>query len=160
MATRCAVTIPAERIAEARSHVAMMEVEHAALKRAAALRPIATAPMSIRDLAPQGLQRVRLSTGRGKAAGTLSTQWRTILTEVAKQAGRQPLTPDLWTVIANECGYSLDTRAVRDWLFRGGGATAGYVVREGDAYRVSDMAIERFNLKTAEPPLEEPAAAQ
>jgi hypothetical protein len=90
---------------------------------------------------------------RGKAKGTISNQWRTVMGHLVEQ-GNQALPYDLWTVAAQKCGYTLDVKAVRDWLRRGVGAQQGFIERHGDTYRVSALAIEKFGFKTAEPPPE------
>ncbi len=56
------------------------------------------------------------------------------------------LTPGLWAVASRECGYEVSAKAVKDWLYRGGGATAGYVERQDDSYHVSQLAIDEFCL--------------
>ena len=45
----------------------------------------------------------------------------------------------------------MSVKAVRDWLRRAAVDEHKYIERNGDTYRVSQTAVERFNLMTAEP---------
>lgn len=145
-------------VADAERKLEMGRVMLAALEKAASLRPRHSNGVvrhaSAVDFDSLGHQRIAVA--RGKAPGALSTQWRSIMQNVVT-AGNSPLTPDLWALTATEGGYPMDTKTARDWLRRAASSEFGFIVRDGDAYRVSDAAIERFSLKVAEPPLEVPS---
>ena len=119
------------------------------LKRAASLRPAAVTWSGSAELhgsvavAGKGF----IAHGaRGKTAGSINNTWKRILGRVVAE-GNVFLTPDLWALAASVIGISVSEKAAKDWLYRGGGHTGGYVERQGNAYRVSDLAITRFNLR-------------
>lgn len=88
---------------------------------------------------------------RGKAKGDISKVWRAVMAKVAL-AGNMPLSPDLWAVLSAECGRLVNVDAVRNWLRHGAAAENGYIVRTGDMYRLSDKAVQKFNLMVPDPP--------
>jgi len=90
---------------------------------------------------------------RGKQPGAISNQWRDTMGKIVAD-GNHLMTPDLWSVAASECNYTIDAETARDWLRRAAKTTFGYIERQGDAFRVSQAAIQRFKLKAPEPPPE------
>ncbi len=133
----------------------VVRVEIRTLRRAAELRP------AVRNVAPT--KRVlyspppdfsaQQSSGRGKAPGAISMQWRQIMGKMVAN-GNSLMAPDLWVLAASECGHEVDVDTARDWLRRAAKSDFGYIERDGDAFRVSQAAIQRFNLKAPEPPPE------
>jgi len=95
-------------------------------------------------------------TRRGKAPGTLSNQWRTIMEHVVL-TGNRPSSPLQWSDMALVRGFNIEEKSVRDWLRRAAESEYHYIERIGDSYRVSDTAIQKFGFKTAEPPQEVPS---
>lgn len=90
---------------------------------------------------------------RGKLPGAISNQWRSTMRKIVSD-GNHLTPPDLWSVAAAECAYEIDVDTARDWLRRAAKSDFGYIERNGDAFRVAEAAIERFNLKAPEPPPE------
>ena len=93
------------------------------------------------------------ATRRGKLPGALSAQWRSTMGKLVAD-GNHLATPDLWSVAAAECGYEIDVDRARDWLRRSAASGLGFIERQGDAFRVSQAAIQRFNLQAPVPPSE------
>ena len=68
--------------------------------------------------------------------------------------GNQPMQADMWSLAASEAGHTVPPKTAGDWLRRSSDNEYGYILRHGDSYNVSQGAIEKFNLKASEPPLE------
>jgi hypothetical protein len=135
----------------------MERIELRALQRAASLRPFhrKNGVSRLEHPAADAGGHAPRERSRGKLRGTLSNRWREIMRRVVME-GNEPLPPDLWSVVAHQAGFDLEVKSARDWLRRGVGAQLGFIDRQGDAYRVSQAAIEKFNLKAATPPSEVP----
>ena len=125
------------RAAELRPAVKMNGApSHAARPETPAVLPSAEPPTSPRS---------------GKPPGTLGSRWRSILGRHARTFGIGFAGPELWAANAATEGHPMSVKAVRDWLRRAAVDEHKYIERNGDTYRVSQTAVERFNLMTAEP---------
>ncbi len=139
----------------------ILRVEIRTLRRAAELRPTRKyLPPTKRvvllnrpavPLSPTSTS--HLTVLRGKTPGALSMQWRSIMRKIVAN-GNHFMPPDLWAVAAAECGYEVVMHSAGDWLRRAAVSEFGYIERDGEAFRVSESAIQRFNLKAPEPPPE------
>lgn len=114
-------------------------VELRTLQRAAALRPVAPtvrAPSSGQERARGG--------GKGRVKGSLTRQWQTVMSRFV-ELGNEFQDAEGWVTVAELAGYQLTPRGTADWLRRGVGSQLGYIERQGDTYRVSYRAIEKFS---------------
>lgn len=112
-------------------------------------KPLAT--VSPRRDTPDGIQP---PAKRGKAPGTLSSQWRKIMAKIVA-AGNDPMHPEYWCLAAAEAGFpKMEVKAARDWLRRSAANEYGFIARHGDNFNVSAAAIEKFLLRALEPPPE------
>ena len=104
--------------------------------------------------APEGSP---LPNRRGKAPGSLSSQWRKIMAKIVA-AGNDPMDPDYWCIAASEAGFpNMEVKAARDWLRRAAANEYGFILKHGDSFNVSDAAIEKFHLRTPKPSPEAPS---
>jgi len=148
-----------EAVADMQRELQTRQITLSALERAAALRPRAAGNVPLNSTISAIARSVatgRAPGTRGKAPGTISGQWRSIMAAMVK-GGNQPLTPELVAVLADANGYRLEVKAVRDWLRRAAASEHRFIEREGDACRVSAAAIERFHFQTAAPSREVPS---
>lgn len=83
---------------------------------------------------------------RGKAPGTLSKQWRTIMAAFVS-TGNDAAPPDKWQTIASRLGFSINLKAARDWLGRAAKSEHRFIQETQNGFRVSDLAIEKFGLR-------------
>lgn len=83
---------------------------------------------------------------RGKTPGAISGQWRAIMGRMVAD-GNRPEAPDVWAAAASALGYDLAPRAVNDWLRRASQDEHEYILRVAGRYRVSETAIEKFDLR-------------
>jgi hypothetical protein len=165
----CEIAVKASAIMAAERQLEIDRAELRALQRAATLRPATkingnahTANRAIAALTESGTHNTRQSSGalaRGKARGSLNQQWRVVMGGVVAQ-GNQFLSPEGWAAIGRMMGYDIDTKRAAGWLRRGAGIEMDFIERNGDSYRVTDAAIERFGLAVndTQPPFTKVAA--
>jgi hypothetical protein len=108
-------------------------------------------PMAPYRAAPDSPQ---ISGKRGKAPGSLSSQWRKIMAKIVA-AGNDPMHPDYWCIAAAEAGFpAMEVKAARDWLRRAAASEYGFILKHGDGFNVSAAAVKKFHLRAPEPPPE------
>jgi hypothetical protein len=89
----------------------------------------------------------RTEGARGKAPGTLSNQWRSIMASFVFD-GNMAATPEAWRRAAVQAGFAeIDTKAVRDWLRRAAKSEQRFIQQTVNGFRVSELAVEKFGLR-------------
>jgi hypothetical protein len=124
-----------------------VRIELTTLEKAASLRPrmiLSTnfdALVEASERGAGGFQSlIKRATG-GRAPGSLSHQWRSILGAMVDQGNRY-LSPQSVSTLAQVIGITIGDKTARDRLRRY--SEMGFTERNGETYRVSEMAITRF----------------
>lgn len=123
------------------AQIAVLDIEIAALERAASLRPLQRRERPSRPgpARPEGE-----SQRRGRQRGAISHEWRSILAELYRRGVRSSY-PEIRAAAA-EAGLSLELSSVRDRVRNFCGAN----LMEGDpesGFAVTDLAADRFGFE-------------
>lgn len=134
-----------ERARQAQQQLDRESIELAAFQKAAQLRPAGAPPeqQAMRQEAEPTHQR-RL----GRQPGAIKKEWREVLRDMLRN-GNRPQSPSAISLLAERFGLPHDAKSIRE-RFRGF-ESHGFVEKVGDDYRVTDVAVQRFDLDGTSP---------